>query len=206
MRADAQANREAILDAAEELFAQRGPEVSFRAIARHAHVGIATVQRHFPDRLSLFSGMSERVLDAFYQALQRHDAQWDANPATAWHDTISDLVTSQLVPLISIFTPYLLEHGHEELARHLTDTIVSNVHTAYADLLARAEANALVPAGLDPLRFHLGLVSIARPLPDITHQLAPRQPQWLVALYLEGLHSQAEKQQPSPAQDRKEQK
>lgn len=42
MRADAQANREAIIRASHRLFQEHGIDVTFRAIAAAAGVGVAT--------------------------------------------------------------------------------------------------------------------------------------------------------------------
>src|SRR5690349_7992092 len=49
-RADAARNREAVLQAATEVFARSDTEPSMRALAREAGVGIATLYRHFPTR------------------------------------------------------------------------------------------------------------------------------------------------------------
>jgi AcrR family transcriptional regulator len=53
LRADAQRNREKILAAASELFAQAGTDVALETIAAHAGVGIATLYRNFPTRDAL---------------------------------------------------------------------------------------------------------------------------------------------------------
>ena len=51
LRADAQRNRDRLLDAAVRAFAtDRGPDVTLEAIARDAGVGIGTLYRHFPTR------------------------------------------------------------------------------------------------------------------------------------------------------------
>lgn len=53
LRADAQENRDRILAAAGELFAERGLDVGMRDIARRAGVGPATLYRRFPTRQAL---------------------------------------------------------------------------------------------------------------------------------------------------------
>jgi AcrR family transcriptional regulator len=52
-RADARRNREQILRAAADLILEQGPATTMELIARRARVGIATLYRHFPDRMSL---------------------------------------------------------------------------------------------------------------------------------------------------------
>jgi AcrR family transcriptional regulator len=49
-RADAQRNRERLLEAAKAAFAAVGPDASLDEIARRAGVGIGTLYRHFPTR------------------------------------------------------------------------------------------------------------------------------------------------------------
>ena len=60
MRADAARNREKLIDAARELFRERGYDVPFDDIAKRAGVGPGTLYRHFPNR--------ECLVDAVMQA------------------------------------------------------------------------------------------------------------------------------------------
>jgi AcrR family transcriptional regulator len=53
LRADARRNRERLLEAAVELFAERGTDVSLDAVAGRAGVGIGTLYRHFANREAL---------------------------------------------------------------------------------------------------------------------------------------------------------
>lgn len=62
LRRDAQRNRDAILDAAKELFAESG-EVPMYEIARRAGVGQATLYRHFPDREAIAAALAAEQLD-----------------------------------------------------------------------------------------------------------------------------------------------
>ncbi len=64
LRSDARRNRERILAAASELFAQRGAEVSVSDIARRAGVGHATVFRRFPTKESLVLALLEQRIEA----------------------------------------------------------------------------------------------------------------------------------------------
>ena len=64
-RSDARRNRRRILDAAEEIIAERGLDVPLEEIARRAGVGSATMHRHFGSRPLLyeavFRGRAEKV-------------------------------------------------------------------------------------------------------------------------------------------------
>jgi AcrR family transcriptional regulator len=50
LRADARENRDRLLEAARELFAERGIDIPMREVARRAGVGPATLYRRFPTR------------------------------------------------------------------------------------------------------------------------------------------------------------
>jgi AcrR family transcriptional regulator len=52
-RADAVRNRERIVDAARELFAECGQATQMDDVARRAQVGVGTVYRHFPTKAAL---------------------------------------------------------------------------------------------------------------------------------------------------------
>ena len=62
-RSDAQANHEALLAAATQLFGERGAEVTYEEIAQRAGVGRATLYRHFPRREDLLAAILDGVLD-----------------------------------------------------------------------------------------------------------------------------------------------
>jgi AcrR family transcriptional regulator len=53
LRADAQDNRDRVLEAARSLFSERGLDVPMREIARRAEVGPATLYRRFPTKQNL---------------------------------------------------------------------------------------------------------------------------------------------------------
>ena len=67
LRADAQRNLGRVLEAAAEVFAERGPAASVDEIARRAGVGHGTVFRRFPTKDALM-----------YAVIERHVAQLSA--------------------------------------------------------------------------------------------------------------------------------
>lgn len=71
LRADAKLNRDRILTAAAELFAERGLSVPFEQIADRAGVGVATLYRRFPTRADLAAAAFERNLSRYTQAVDR---------------------------------------------------------------------------------------------------------------------------------------
>ncbi|MCX5046388.1 TetR/AcrR family transcriptional regulator [Aldersonia sp. NBC_00410] len=50
LRSDAQDNRDRVLEAARQLFSERGTRITMREVARHAGVGPATLYRRFPTK------------------------------------------------------------------------------------------------------------------------------------------------------------
>ncbi|MEU6315612.1 helix-turn-helix domain-containing protein [Streptomyces sp. NPDC047014] len=56
-RADAQRNRERLLDAARQVVAEEGTQASLRDVARRAGVGLGTLYRHFPTRDDLLEAL-----------------------------------------------------------------------------------------------------------------------------------------------------
>jgi AcrR family transcriptional regulator len=81
LRADAERNRQRIVNAAKTLFAERGVDVAVEDIAAAAGVGIGTFYRRFPDRESpveaIFETKLERVAQSAREALEIEDP-WDA--------------------------------------------------------------------------------------------------------------------------------
>jgi AcrR family transcriptional regulator len=63
LRADAQANRDRILDVARDALAA-DPSVSLNSIAKTAGVGAGTLYRHFPSREALVVGVYRKEIDA----------------------------------------------------------------------------------------------------------------------------------------------
>lgn len=124
MRADAQRNREAILNVARTMVGNHGTEMSLRAIARNAGVGLGTLYRHFPTRDDLLqeilrssfdelaekariSATSEKPLDALekwmeevaastsaYQGLAASMVEKRKDPTSSLHASCSSLKQS----------------------------------------------------------------------------------------------------------------
>ncbi|GAA1611853.1 TetR/AcrR family transcriptional regulator [Actinoplanes couchii] len=80
LRADAARNRELLLQAAREVFARRGLDVTLDEIARHAGVGVGTAYRRFANKEALVEALFEDQLDRMVHfatsSLHRVDT-WD---------------------------------------------------------------------------------------------------------------------------------
>jgi AcrR family transcriptional regulator len=77
LRADARRNREAVIAAAKELFADQGLDAQMPDVARAAKVGVGTVYRHFPTKdhliAALVAGRLDRLADKAREGIELTD-------------------------------------------------------------------------------------------------------------------------------------
>ena len=80
LRADAERNRQRLIDAAREVFAERGLDATLDDIADRAGVGVGTAYRRFPSKDDLIDALFEQELDeivAIAEAAAAHEDPWD---------------------------------------------------------------------------------------------------------------------------------
>ena len=80
LRADAERNRRRLLDAAREVFAERGLEATLDDIAKHAGVGVGTAYRRFADKDELIDALFEEELVKIVDvadAAAAHEDPWE---------------------------------------------------------------------------------------------------------------------------------
>jgi AcrR family transcriptional regulator len=68
MRADAQRNRDRIVEVAREVFREQGYDASLDLVAKRAGVGAGTLYRHFPSRESLLDAIMQSWVDRVDEA------------------------------------------------------------------------------------------------------------------------------------------
>jgi len=87
-RADARRNRERVLAAAAELFAENGLETQVEDIAHRAGVGVGTVYRHFATKEALIAALAEehfeRLARTAEAALVEGGDPWDVFAGAIW--------------------------------------------------------------------------------------------------------------------------
>jgi len=135
MRADAQRNYDRLLEEARQAFLVHGTDVALEDIARHAHVGIGTLYRHFPDRFALMSAVFEHELDALRERateLMTHDDPTEA--LTQWLSAVA----VHSVPYRGLAACIMQENG-TRLASCKTQ-----LRAAGGDLLRRAQEAGVV--------------------------------------------------------------
>ena len=71
MRADAQRNRERLIDAAREVFREQGYDASLDEVAKRAGVGAGTLYRHFPSREVLLDAIMQSWVDRVNDAADK---------------------------------------------------------------------------------------------------------------------------------------
>lgn len=74
-RADAQRNRERILEVAKEVFTRRGADASLDEIAKLAEVGPGTLYRHFPTRDDLLVAVYRSEVERLGEAQKKFSAE-----------------------------------------------------------------------------------------------------------------------------------
>jgi AcrR family transcriptional regulator len=127
-RADAQRNRDNLLEAAKAAFAEAGPEASLDEIARRAGVGIGTLYRHFPTR------------DAVVEAVYRREVQQLAEAAPRLVETMGP--AAALRAWMRLFIDYI---AAKRVIAPALKSLVGGGSALYADSSARInEAMALL--------------------------------------------------------------
>jgi AcrR family transcriptional regulator len=141
LRADAQHNRERILQAAHDAFAEAG-DASLNSIAKKAGVGAGTLYRHFPTR------------EALILAVYRHDVQQLVESVPALLATYPPLLALRL--WFERLAAYVrIKHGlgdalHAATAKDIVSETYGPVTAAIGELLQACEAAGSIRPGLDP--------------------------------------------------------
>ena len=95
MRADAQRNRERLIEVAREVFREQGYDASLDEVAKRAGVGAGTLYRHFPSREVLLDAIMQswvdRVNDSVDKVLTYEGAPRDL--LLAWFESYVALIS-----------------------------------------------------------------------------------------------------------------
>jgi AcrR family transcriptional regulator len=81
LRADARRNRLKVIDAAQEVFSEHGPEARMEEVAEKAGVAVGTLYRHFPNKEALLGALiADRlghVIEVARDMLNRDVEPWE---------------------------------------------------------------------------------------------------------------------------------
>jgi len=153
-RADAQRNRERILEVAKEVFTRDGGAASLDDIARQAGVGPGTLYRHFPNRDSLIEAVYRSEVEKLAAAEQRFAAGMPPLEALrAWMLLFIDHVSGKKLIIAAMDT---VAGGSMRLLEGSRPLI----HTAFVASVQRAIASGDLRSDTDPNDFVRALVGV----------------------------------------------
>lgn len=138
MRADAVANRLRLLDAAEAVFAERGPEATLDDVAAAADVGAATLYRRFANKDALV----QEVLTGFFRRLIAVAHEATQAPPDKGLETFLRTVGVELAEKGGLSAPVWGELAPRALVDELRDLST--------ELLTRAQTAGAVRADVTP--------------------------------------------------------
>jgi AcrR family transcriptional regulator len=153
-RADAQRNRERILEVAKEIFTRDGATASLDDIARQAGVGPGTLYRHFPTRDDLIQAVYRGEVEKLVAAERRFaSAMPPLEALRAWMLLFIDHVAGKMLILPAMNTvaggsPRLMEGSR------------SLIHGAFVASVQRAIDSGDLRADADPDDFVRALIGV----------------------------------------------
>lgn len=194
VRQDAAENKQAIVAAARQLLITEGPGVSMRSIAKKAGVGVATVSRHFPERLSLVDAVSSAEVARIKEEVDSHLQGYDEDPEGTWRETIHRIASLNFAAVVQAAAAEANAASFsDEDVRGIAEQRTAELTAIYQSILEPAQRAGLCPESLTPLELHIGIGLITRPLPRTpvsTDYLSGIQAQ-LIDTLLDGLKAQA---------------
>jgi AcrR family transcriptional regulator len=193
LRRDARRNRELLLAAAHEVFAEQGLRAPLDVIARRAGIGNATLYRHFPTRAAL--------IDAVF-----HDQLTDTVTAGEQARTAPDAWTGLTRYLETVFTTLAADRGTNDLMTTRLDGVDSldTVHAHNREtmeiLLRRGHEEGTVRPEVTVEDVLFALAALGRAVPALTAVVAPDAWRRPLALLLAGLRPAPDRGElPEPA-------
>jgi AcrR family transcriptional regulator len=153
-RADAERNRERILEVAKEVFTRDGAAASLDDIARRSGIGNATLYRHFPTRDDLIEAVYRSEVEKLAAAEQRFAATMPPLEALrAWMLLFIDHIAGKMLIIPAMNT---IAGG----SLRLMEGSRSLIHMAFVASVERAIASGDLRSDTDPNDFVRALVGI----------------------------------------------
>jgi AcrR family transcriptional regulator len=182
LRADAQRNRQRVVQAARAVFAEKGLDVPLEDIADRAGVGIATLYRRFPTREELVVAVFESKLLEYATAAD--EALESLDPWTGFQDYIERICAMQaadrgFADMIVMALP---------AASDMAERVRDRAHHTVAELIRRAQDAGALRQDFVPEDIPLLLMATAGVL-HTTRDAAPHAWRRLVAYLLEGFRA-----------------
>jgi len=154
-RADAQRNRERILDVAKDAFARHGANASLDDIARQVGVGPGTLYRHFPTREELLQAVYRAELEKLAEAEQKFTQTMAPTDALrAWLLLFVDAIAAK--QLIAPALNTLLGDP-----KKVFETSYAKMHQAIRALVKRGVESGDIRSDLDPVDLLRALIGVS---------------------------------------------
>src|ERR1700752_4575205 len=154
-RADAQRNRERILEVAKEAFARHGANASLDDIAKQVGVGPGTLYRHFPTREKLLQAVYRAELEKLAEAQQKFSQTMaPAEALRAWLLLFVDAIAAK----------QLIAPGLNTLLgdpKKVFEASYAKMHQASRALVKRGVESGDIRKGLDPIDLLRALVGVS---------------------------------------------
>jgi AcrR family transcriptional regulator len=185
VRADAQRNIDALLEAAKAVFVTSGVDAPAKEIADLAGVGVGTLYRHFPQRSDLVKAVFQRGVDACAQAATALAAAHGPGEALArWLHRYTEFVATKRGLATAL-------HSGDPAFNALPGYFMQRLEPALGSLLEAATASGEIRAGIGPRDLLYAVANLCLPVADEGVAYSQR----MVALLIDGLRYGAETSQ-----------
>jgi AcrR family transcriptional regulator len=135
-RADAERNRRRVLDAASQVFAERGPTATLNDVAQAAGVGVGTIYRKFPDKQALLDELLEDKVGAIMQIVD--DAAVITDPGEAFRHYLVGIVEMHARDR-SLSTVLFGPERYDRFPPQLSERLASTADQLIANAIAAGE-------------------------------------------------------------------
>jgi AcrR family transcriptional regulator len=154
-RADAQRNRERILEIAKDAFTRSGANISLDDVAKQAGIGAGTLYRHFPTRDALLEAVYRTEVEKL-AAAEREFARTmpPIEALRAWMLLFVDYIAAKQIIAPALNT---IVGGPSKLFEATTTQIKGAIHA----LVSRAIKSGDIRPDLDPLDLLRALVGVS---------------------------------------------
>ena len=188
LRRDAERNRLRILEAAREVFADRGFDASLDQIAAHAGVGVGTVYRRFPDKDTLIDALFEERIGEVAAA-----GQHALSASDPWEGLVGFLQQANALQARDRgLKQALLSRG-----AHRTECAREKILPIATELIARAQQAGTLRPDLDP--FDLPVIQLmVSAIAEFTREVSPELWQRALTIIIDGLATTRQTPTPLP--------
>ena len=179
LRADAARNRGRLLEAATEVFAQRGLDATLDDVAHHAGVGVGTVYRRFPNKEALVEALFEKAIDGVVGLALEAATFADSWEGLVWFIENATQLQAEDLGLRDVLLHS--SYGHDRVARAR-----GRIEPAVTRLVERAQFDGhlrpdIVQADFPMIEMMVGAVA------EYTDGLAPDLWRRYLAIVLDGM-------------------